>query len=40
MDVNRRIASLQDKIVTRQRERGLSPDLADELNRVLATIQA
>lgn len=40
VDVNRRIASLQDKIVTRQRERGLSPDLADELNRVLATIQA
>jgi serine/threonine-protein kinase len=40
VDVNQRIALLQDKIVTRQRERGLSPDLADELNRVLATIQA
>ncbi|MEU8797391.1 protein kinase [Spirillospora sp. NPDC048819] len=39
VDVDRRIDLLQAKIVTRRRERGLSPDLADELNRVLATIQ-
>ncbi|TDD35164.1 hypothetical protein E1287_14715 [Actinomadura sp. KC06] len=38
--VNRRIALLQDEIVARQRERGLSRDVAAELNRVLATIQA
>jgi eukaryotic-like serine/threonine-protein kinase len=40
VDVSGRIAQLHDKIATRQRERGLSPDLAAELNRVLATIQA
>ncbi|MFG2250268.1 protein kinase [Spirillospora sp. NPDC048823] len=39
VDVDRRIDLLQAKIVTRRRERGLSPDLADELNRILATIQ-
>ncbi|MGP4021986.1 protein kinase domain-containing protein [Actinomadura sp. 3N407] len=39
IDVDQRIDLLQAKIVTRLRERGLSPDLADELNRVLATIQ-
>ncbi|MFI0410119.1 protein kinase [Actinomadura sp. 3N508] len=38
--VNRRIALLQDEIVARRRDRGLSPDVAAELNRVLATIQA
>ncbi|MGI5204233.1 protein kinase domain-containing protein [Spirillospora sp. CA-108201] len=40
VDVGGRIAELRDKIVTRRRERGLSPGLADELNRVLATVQA
>lgn len=40
VDVGGRIAELQDKIITRRRERGLSPGLADELNRVLATAQA
>ncbi|WP_149261008.1 protein kinase [Actinomadura sp. K4S16] len=40
VDVGGRIAELHDKIVTRLRERGLSPELADELNRVLATVQA
>ncbi|WP_165964284.1 protein kinase [Actinomadura sp. KC216] len=38
--VNRRIALLRDEIVARQRERGLSPDVAAELNRALATIRA
>ncbi|MER7546720.1 hypothetical protein [Actinomadura sp.] len=40
VDVGRRIALLHDKIDTRRRERALTPALADELNRVLATIQA
>ncbi|GGT77697.1 protein kinase domain-containing protein [Actinomadura citrea] len=40
VDVGGRIAELHDKIITRRRERGLSPGLADELNRVLATAQA
>ncbi|WP_165966963.1 protein kinase [Actinomadura sp. 7K507] len=39
VDVEQRIDLLQDKIATRRDERGLSPDLADELTRVLATIQ-
>ncbi|MFD0540505.1 hypothetical protein ACFQY7_48590 [Actinomadura luteofluorescens] len=39
VDVGGRIAELHDKIVTRRRERGLSPGLAEELNRVLATVQ-
>lgn len=40
VDVGRRVAQLHDKIDTRRRERALSPGLADELNRVLATIRA
>ncbi|QKW34028.1 hypothetical protein HUT06_08300 [Actinomadura sp. NAK00032] len=40
VDVGRRIALLHDKIATRRREHALSPGLADELNRVLATIAA
>jgi serine/threonine-protein kinase len=40
VDVGRRVALLHDKIDTRRRERALTPGLADELNRVLATIQA
>ncbi|MEV0662412.1 hypothetical protein ACIBI3_23830 [Actinomadura luteofluorescens] len=40
VDVGGRIAELHDKIVTRRRERGLSPGLADELDRVLATVQS
>ncbi|SNR49435.1 protein kinase domain-containing protein [Actinomadura mexicana] len=40
VDVGGRIAELRDKIITRRRERGLSPGLAAELNRVLATAQA
>ncbi|GAA4366888.1 hypothetical protein GCM10023088_14200 [Actinomadura verrucosospora] len=40
VDVGGRIAELHDKIATRRRERGLSPGLADELNRVLATVRA
>ncbi|WP_165958938.1 protein kinase [Actinomadura sp. KC345] len=40
VDVEQRIDLLQEKIATRRSERGLSPDLADELNRVLATIQS
>lgn len=39
VDVEERIDLLQDKIFIRERERALSPGLADELNRVLATIQ-
>ncbi|WP_433467141.1 protein kinase domain-containing protein [Spirillospora sp. CA-128828] len=39
VDVGGRVAQLHDKIVTRQRERGLTPGVADDLNRVLATIQ-
>lgn len=39
VDLEQRIDLLQDKIVTRERERGLSPALAAELNRVLASIQ-
>lgn len=39
VDVGGRIAELHDKIVTRRRERALSPELAEELNRVLATVQ-
>ncbi|WP_165966315.1 protein kinase [Actinomadura sp. 7K534] len=39
VDVARRIGLLREKIVTRERERGLSPGLADELDRVLATVQ-
>ncbi|WP_171064357.1 protein kinase domain-containing protein [Actinomadura soli] len=38
--VNRRIALLRDEIVARQRERTLSRDVAAELTRVLATVQA
>ncbi|NKZ07348.1 protein kinase domain-containing protein [Actinomadura latina] len=40
VDVGRRVALLHDKIDTRRRERALTPGLADELNGVLATIQA
>lgn len=40
VDVGSRVAQLHDKIDTRRRERALTPDLADELNRVLATIRA
>ncbi|MEV4677026.1 hypothetical protein AB0K34_35700, partial [Actinomadura sp. NPDC049382] len=40
VDVGRRIALLHAKIATRRRENALSPGLADELNRVLATIAA
>ncbi|GAA1783527.1 protein kinase domain-containing protein [Actinomadura chokoriensis] len=40
VDVGRRVAQLHDKIDTRRRERALTPGLADELNRVLATIRA
>ncbi|WP_141578322.1 hypothetical protein [Actinomadura sp. WMMA1423] len=40
VDLGGRIAELHNKIVTRLRERGLSPGLADELNRVLATVPA
>ncbi|WP_165978603.1 protein kinase domain-containing protein [Actinomadura darangshiensis] len=40
VDVGDRIALLHDKIDTRRQERGLSPDLAAELDRVLATVQA
>ncbi|NDU73121.1 hypothetical protein GWI34_10820 [Actinomadura sp. DSM 109109] len=40
VDVDVRLAELRAKIVTRQRERGLSPGLAGELTRVLATAQA
>ncbi|MGW2311452.1 protein kinase domain-containing protein [Actinomadura luteofluorescens] len=39
VDVGGRIAELHDKILTRRRERALSPELAEELNRVLATVQ-
>lgn len=39
-DVNRQIARLQDEIGARQKERTLSRDVASELNRVLASIQA
>ncbi|MFS2294292.1 MAG: hypothetical protein FWJ90_16630 [Actinomadura sp.] len=39
VDLEQRIDLLQDKIATRERERGLSPALAAELNRVLASIQ-
>lgn len=39
VDVAQRIGLLREKIVTRERERGLSPGLADELDRVLATVQ-
>ncbi|MEV3919850.1 hypothetical protein [Actinomadura coerulea] len=40
VDLAARIAELHTKIVTRLRERGLSPGLAGELNRVLATVRA
>jgi serine/threonine-protein kinase len=40
VDVGRRVAQLHDKIDTRRRERALTPGLADELNRVLATVRA
>jgi serine/threonine-protein kinase len=40
VDVGSRVAQLHDKIDTRRRERALTPGLADELNRVLATIRA
>ncbi|WP_131939600.1 protein kinase domain-containing protein [Actinomadura bangladeshensis] len=40
VDVGGRVAQLHDKIDTRRREQALTPDLADELNRVLATIRA
>ncbi|XRQ05206.1 hypothetical protein ACN3XK_52925 [Actinomadura welshii] len=39
VDLEQRLDLLQDKIVTRERERGMSPGLAAELNRVLATVQ-
>ena len=39
VDMEQRIDLLQEKIATRRGERGLSPALAGELNRVLATIQ-
>lgn len=40
VDVGGRVALLYEKIAARRRERALTPGLADELNRVLATIQA
>ncbi|MFA1541136.1 protein kinase domain-containing protein [Actinomadura monticuli] len=40
VDVGSRVALLYEKIATRRRERALTPGLADELNRVLATIRA
>ncbi|WP_165970769.1 protein kinase [Actinomadura sp. 6K520] len=39
VDVAQRIGLLREKIVTRERERGLSPGLAAELDRVLATVR-
>ncbi|TYB46436.1 hypothetical protein [Actinomadura chibensis] len=39
-DVNRRVAQLRTRIATRRRERGLSPEVADQLTRVLATVRA
>ncbi|MFC4050215.1 hypothetical protein ACFOY4_11005 [Actinomadura syzygii] len=40
VDVNRRVGLLRARIDARRRERGLSPDVADQLTRVLATARA